>query len=182
MKKILSIIILLIAAITGYSQIRVIKSDFVLKPDVTQPQSVTWAYQGVSADSLTINQDTLIYNITLNKAVPMNSYVKVTLDTIAGADTTVVINLKGRMFDEESWTLIKSVTSSEVGGSVSTVVETMTTPSFAMTFESDSTYSIVPSIKPCWRQIQTELIISGDDFTGKGVKLTGIKWYFQELK
>lgn len=182
MKRILSILIIVVAATMGYSKTKIINADKILAADVTAPGSITCYYTGVASDTLTANQDTLIYNITLNKSTPMNTYARITLDTIAGADTTVIINLRGRMFNDESWTIIKSVTSTVIDSSVGVVIETMTAQNLAMGFKSDSTYSIIPSINPCWRQIQTELIISGDDLTGKGVKLKGIKWYFQESK
>lgn len=198
MKKFLAILIFVIAAITGYSQIRTINADKVLNPDVTSPSSVTWTYTGVARDTLTINQDTLIYNITLNKAVPMNYYIKVGLDTIAGIDTTVVININGRMFDDESWTLIETTTTAVISAEINTVIESMTDTDYTLlganfnvqyVEEADTvlqypaiTFTPVPSIKPCWRQIQVEMIISGDDSVGAGIKLKDIRWYFQEAK
>lgn len=196
MKKLIGILILLVVAMAGFSQIRTIKADKVLNPDVTSPSSVTWSYTGVAADTLTVLQDTLICNITLNKAAPSNYYIKVGLDSIAGADTTVVINVNGRMFDDESWTLIETVTTSAVTAEINTVIESMTDPDYTWTvaaaedvFNADSTITVaartvtpVPSVKPCWRQIQLEMIISGDDSVGEGIALKDIKWYFQEAK
>lgn len=214
MKKYLALLFFVIVAMTGYSvsTVRTIKADKVLNPDVTSPSSVTWSYTGVAADTLTDNQDTIIYNITLNKAVPMNYYIKIGLDTIAGADTTCIININGRMFDDESWTLIETVTTDAVEAEVNTVIESMTDPDFsfttaghaiagapfnvqyveeadtvlqypAITFtEAAQSTTQTPSIKPCWRQIQVEIILAGDDSVGEGIELKDIRWYFQEAK
>jgi hypothetical protein len=196
MKKLIGILILLVVAMAGFSQIRTIKADKVLNPDVTSPNSVTWSYIGVAADTLTVLQDTLIYNITLNKAAPFNYYIKVGLDTIAGADTTVVINIKGRMFDDEAWTLVETVTTAAITAEINTVIESMTDPDYTFgiaaaedVFNADSTTTVaartitpIPSVKPCWRQIQVEMIIKGNDSVGVGIRLKDIRWYFQEAK
>lgn len=184
------------AANMGFSQIRTIQSDKVLQADVLLKNSITWSYTGIADDSLTINQDTLLYNITLNKAVPYNYYIKIGLDSIAGIDTTVVVNVNGRMFDDESWTLIETTTTAVISAEINTVIESMTDPDYTYSiaaaedvFNADSTTTVAartvtptPSIKPCWRQIQVELIINGDDSVGEGVALKDIECYFQEAK
>lgn len=193
MKKLIAITILAFVALAGFSTVRTIKSDKLLKADVTSPHSVTWSYTGVAADTLTANQDTLIYNITLNKAEPFNYYIKIGLDTIAGADTTVVVNINGRMFDDEDWTLIETTTSSEIASAADVTIESVTDadfyfPAYDVPFTNPTAgtadtleYPIltpVVSINPFYRQIQVEIIISGEDFTGSGIKLTDIQWYF----
>lgn len=207
MRKFIITLILTFVVLAGFTQIRTINDDYVLKPDVTSPRSVTLSYTGVAADTLTSNQDTLLYNITINKAVPMNYYIKIGLDTIAGADTTCTVNINGRMFDDESWTLIETTTTSAVGGEVNTVIESMTDADYtaslvtasyiALTdttgllgYPADSivipqttgALTLTPSIKPCYRQLQVEIIINGDDSVGTGIKLEDIEWYFQEAK
>lgn len=185
MKKLIILMVfafVAMASTTVDAQIRTIKSDKVLAPDANLPNSITWRYTGQEVDSLTVLQDTLLYNITLNKAQPYNYYIKVGLDTIAGVDTTVVINIKGRMFDDEAWTLIETVTTAVISAEINTVIESMTDADYGLEFGADSVYVITPSIKPCWRQIQTELIIKGDDSVGDGVALKDINWYFQEAK
>jgi len=199
MKKFISIMIFMLVASVGFSGTRTIKSDKVLAPDPSLPSSVTWSYTGVDADSLTANQTKLIYNITLNKAVPMNYYIKIGLDSIAGVDTTCVININGRMFDDEGWTLIETVTTAVVNAEINQVIESMTDIDYTMgiaaatdlisqhvTSNSDTitvaarTITPIVSIKPCWRQIQVEITIAGDDSVGEGIALKDIRWYFQE--
>jgi hypothetical protein len=205
MKRYLALLFFVIVAMTGYSAntVRTINADKVLNPDVTSPSSVTWYYTGITRDSLTINQDTIIYNITLNKAVPMNYYIKIGLDTITGVDTICKVNINGRMFDDEAWTLIETANTSVISAETNTVIESMTDadhtfsiPAFSAkqdsatfsTYPADSikfpaiTVTPIPSIKPCYRQIQVEIILLGDDSVGKGVALKDIRWYFQEAK
>lgn len=203
MKKFITLLMLIFVAFISIAQIRTIQSDKVLRTDVNESASITWSYTGVAADTLTTNQDTLLYNITVNKAVPMNYYIKIGLDTIAGVDTTCVININGRMFDDESWTLIETVTTSVISAETNTVIESMTDPDYTYTipafsakqdtatfatYPADSikfpalTITPAPSIKPCWRQIQVEIILAGDDSVGEGIELKDIRWYFQEAK
>lgn len=200
MKKLLTVIILLIVAISGYSVVgRTIQSDKVLSADPTQPSSITWSYTGVAADSLTAIQTSLTYNITVNKAVPMNYYIKVGLDTTAGIEPLATITINGRMFDDEVWTLIETVNTVAITAEINTVIESMTDPDYVygtaaavdilgqITATNADTLSVsartmtpVPSIKPCWRQIQVVISVNGGNITGGGIALKDIRWYFQE--
>lgn len=202
MKKLLTIAILMIVAISGFSVVsRTIKADKVLNPDPTQPSSITWSYTGIAADSLTAVQTSLIYNITVNKSVPMNYYIKVGLDTTAGIEPLATITINGRMFDDEAWTLIESVNTAAVTAEINTVVESMTDTDYTMgvasatdllsqtTIGNPDTITVaarvitpVMSIKPCWRQIQVVISVNGGNITGGGIQLKDIEWYFQEAK
>jgi hypothetical protein len=90
----------------------------------------------VAADSLTANQDTVIYNITVNKSVPMNYYIKVGLDTIAGVEPLATIRISGRMFDDEAWTLIETTNTEAITAEINTVVESMTDADYIYTTAS----------------------------------------------
>lgn len=219
MKKIFILLAFIFVALMSYSvsTVRIINSDKVLPSVFGEKDAVTWRYTGLPIDSLTINQDTILYNITINKAVPMNYYIKIGLDTIAGVDTICKVNINGRMFDDEAWTLIETVNTSVISAETNIVIESMTDPDYtyttashtlvgtafvakqdtatfstypadsikfpAITFtEAAQTLTPVPSIKPCWRQLQVEIILLGDDSVGEGVKLKDIRWYFQEAK
>jgi hypothetical protein len=221
MKKVFILLAFIFVALMSYSvsTVRIIPSgrDKVLPAVFGEKDAVTWNYTGVAADTLTVNQDTILYNITINKAVPMNYYIKIGLDTIAGVDTICKVNINGRMFDDEAWTLIETVNTSAISGEINTVIESMTDPDYtytiashtilgtaftatqdtatfstypadsikfpAITFtEAAQTLTPVPSIKPCWRQLQVEIILLGDDSVGEGIKLKDIRWYFQEAK
>jgi len=201
MKRLIMFLVLAFVALVSTAQIRTIEPDKVLQADPEKANSVTWHYTGLAVDSLTINQDTLLYNITVNKAWPANYYIKVGLDSINGVDTTVVINIKGRMFDDEAWSLIETVTTSVISAEINTVIESITDADYTLgtasavdflqqtlvatkdtlTVAARTTTPTV-SIKPSYRQIQVELILSGDDSVGDGVALKDIEWYFQEAK
>jgi hypothetical protein len=202
MKKFIAITILMIVAISGFSAVsRTIKADKVLSADPTSPNSITWSYTGVAADTLTKIQTSLIYNITVNKAVPMNYYIKVGLDSIGGAEVLATITINGRMFDDESWTLIETVNTAAVEAEVNTVIESMTDPDFTLVTAAavDTISQIIitdadtvlvaartttptVSIKPCWRQIQVVISVNGGNIKAKGIALKDIRWYFQEAK
>lgn len=202
MKKLITLIILAFVAIAGYSVgSRTIKADKVLSADPTSPSSITWSYTGVAADTLTKTQTSLIYNITVNKAVPMNYYIKVGLDSIGGAEVLATITINGRMFDDESWTLIETVNTAAIEAEVNTVIESMTDPDFTLSTAaavdtlSQTTIADVDtvlvaarittpiiSIKPCWRQIQVVISVNGGNIKAKGIVLKDIRWYFQEAK
>jgi len=195
MKRFISLLMLIFVANVSIAGTRTIKADKVLLPDVTSPNSITWKYKGVAADSLTANQDTVIYNITVNKSVPMNYYIESVLDTIDGADT-VKYNINGRMFDSQAWTLIETVTVN-VPSETSTVIESMTDPDYTygtasavdtleqITAADADTITVaartmtpIPSINPCYRQVQIEIIRIGK---GEGLTLESLNWYFQEV-
>lgn len=192
----------MIVAISGFSVVsRTIKADKVLSADPTSPGSITWSYAGVAADTLTKTQTSLIYNITVNKSVPMNYYIKVGLDSIGGAEVLATITINGRMFDDEAWTLIETVNTAAVEAEVNTVIESMTDPDYTLSTaaavdtisqiiitDADTvlvaarTTTPIVSIKPCWRQIQVVISVNGGNIKAKGIRLKGIRWYFQEAK
>lgn len=205
MKKYLILIALFLFSIFSFATDRVLPAagSKLMNVDVLKSGSVTWSYTGMAADTLTGNQDTIAYNITLNKSFPMNYYIKLGLDTIAGADTTLLVNINGRMFNDQSWTLIKATTTAEIAAAADIVIESMTESKFTLVgtpyvmkqdtvgflnYPADTifvpaiTYTHTPSIKTCWRQIQVEIIYNGPDYTGEGIKLNSIDWYFQEVK
>lgn len=201
MKKVLILLALIIVAMISYAGTRTIKADKVLAADVTSPSSITWKYTGLAIDSLTANQTSLIYNITVNKAVPMNYYIKVGLDTIKGAEVLATITINGRMFDDEGWTLIETVNTAAVEAEVNTVIESMTDPDFTFSTaaavdtisqttitDTDTvlvaarTTTPIVSIKPCWRQIQVVISVNAGNIKAKGIALKDIEWYFQEAK
>jgi len=132
MKKLMFFLLLAFVSLAINAQTRTIQPNKVLSADPLRSNSVTWSYIGVAADSMTANQDTLLYNITLNKAVPMNYYIKVGLDSIAGVDTTCTININGRMFDDESWTLIETVTTAAISAEINTVIESITDADYTL--------------------------------------------------
>lgn len=134
MKKYIAILFLMLMVFVSYSTDRTLPSSGtkLLQADDTKSNSITWSYTGVAADTITSNQDSIVYNVTLNKSWPANYYIKVGLDTIAGADT-VKININGRMFDDESWSLIETTTSSAIPSATDVTIESITDADYYLT-------------------------------------------------
>ena len=237
MKKLIILFGFLGFALFVYTQDRTVGDNpQILRADILRSNSITYKYDGVAADTLTSNQDTIHFPILINKSWKYDYYVNVVFDTISGADTTVVINMKGKMFSSESYTLIETTTSSAVSTDyVATAVESMTDADFTNTvsiastvdtlINGTNTYDIdadltqiayvdtstldslitewtvtpsldtsyitraaqtvtfteTPSIKPCYRYLLIELIISGDDATGTGILLDEIEIFIQRI-
>ncbi len=155
---------------------------WTLPLDPTTAGSLSFSYDGAVEDTLTINQDTLLLYVSVNKPFPVNYYTRTVLDTIAGADTTVVINVYGKMLAGDSYSLIETATTSAITGEIATIVESMTDPDYALTFAADSTYTITPSIKPYYNYLKFEFIIKGNDSVGEGIKLESFDLYIKEAR
>lgn len=175
----------------------------VLNIDPTSQGSFSYTYKGKPEDTLSVNQDTLQIYVNVNKFVPTNYYTRTVLSPISGADTTVTINVYGKMTAGDSYTLIETTTTAAITASVATIVESMTdadytytipafsakqdTATFA-TYPADSikfpalTITPVPSIKPCYRHLMFEYIINGNHSVGVGIKLDSFELLVQEAK
>lgn len=66
-------------------------------------------YTGVTADSITSNQDSLYLNYTVTRPYAINYILKVEVDTAAGADTATLA-LFGKVMSSDSWTQIATAT------------------------------------------------------------------------
>ena len=66
-------------------------------------------YTGVTADSITSNQDSLYISYDVKRPYAINYVLKVEVDTTAGADTATMA-LFGRNFSTDSWTQIATAT------------------------------------------------------------------------
>jgi len=140
----------------------------------------TYSLPVSAADTLTLNQDTIQVPFLLNKPYPCEFYAKLTLDTIAGADTTVILNTYGKMFSDDSYSLIKTTTTAAIAAEASTAIETMTTGNYSLTIDSDSLTTVTGIITPFYRYVMFECIITDEDYTGSGVKLTGLELFVTE--
>lgn len=169
MKKLLSILFCLFFAVVLIAQDRTVDLG-TLKADFTRSNSITWDYDGVAADSLTSNQDTIRYYVNLNKFDPVGYYINAKLDTIAGAVTLVSVETYGRMFEGQAWTQIDSV-ASPVSGETTITIESFT----------DSTSMVTNTLDAHWKQIMLEFQLTTVG-TGKGVNIDKIDFLIGKTK
>ena len=86
-------------------------------------------YTGVAADTVSNNADSLAVAFTLNKEYPVQYYIYLDIDTVSSSSTT--IKLQGKVFSDESYTDISSVS---FGGTDDTT--------FVFSFQNEITYAI----------------------------------------
>jgi len=137
-------------------------------------------------------RDTIRYPFFLDKDYPVLFYFNSVLAPRAGADTTVTINVYGRVFDSQAWTIISSCTSTTAAITASTATATslLTEPAYTGTILYDTTkYSLKSggynlytaatttgktALSNYYRYIMIEFIIKGNDAVGTGIKLTAL--------
>jgi hypothetical protein len=176
MKKL--IVILLFAGLTlaGYSQVRTL-STRLLKAEQT-----FFSYTGVAADSLSVFQDTIQMQITVNKNYPYAVSLRSAFDTIDGADTLVYINVLGKVYEDDSWSSIIADSSAAVSAAANKTVTnwtgniyTITADTTAISVDSVGYYSYnvirASAVADNYRYLLIRYIIAGDDSVGKGVLL-----------
>lgn len=101
MKKLLIIFSLIIA-------VAVIKAQDATSFTKTLKSATTWdRYVGLAGDTVSNNRDSLAFVYKLNKEYPVQYYIYLDIDTVSSSSTT--IKLQGKVFDDESWTDISSV-------------------------------------------------------------------------
>lgn len=159
-------------AIVSMAQLRTL-STRVMSGSVGTKDYLTYTVTGGAADTLSVLQDTIRIPFLLNKDFPAHYYAKIKMKPIAGADTTVVVNVKGKMFDTDTWTLIETATTAAITTEVNTVLESMTDASWRL----DSL-----NLKPFYRQLMFELIIKGNDATGIGIEFEKLELAVNRLK
>ena len=163
------------------------------------------SYTGVAADTLTANLDSIRIPYFINKSYPMSWVINTTFDTIDGVDTTVVINVYGKVFSDDSWTKIQTETTGLIIAS-EIVKTTFTEPTvtiastytdtyddtYAETFAADSTTAgattgattvgvvagttTAVASSTFYRYYMVEYIIEGDDDVGEGISIEKVEW------
>jgi hypothetical protein len=122
MKKAITLIFCLVVAFLGYSQERVVPSStsyYNFDRNETGKNYSEYAYNGTSSDYLIpTTRDTIDFQYDTKKAVPFRVSYTAVYDTIAGADTTVTVQILGRDTEYDSWNLITSGLSDAVGGQI----------------------------------------------------------------
>ena len=135
----------------------------------------------------------------------MSWVINTTFDTIDGVDTTVVINVYGKVFSDDSWTKIQTETTGLI--IASEIVKTTFTEStvtiastytdtyddtYAETFAADSTTAgattgattvgvvagttTAVASSTFYRYYMVEYIIEGDDDVGEGISIEKVEW------
>jgi hypothetical protein len=160
MKKYILISIVLMLGLTLNAQL-LTKGIQTFKGDATYLK-----YTAVAKDTLSVLQDTIRIPFLTNKDWPYEWYGTITMDTIDGADTTVTVNLLGKMFEDDTWSSVTTQLSSAVTASTKTVFKSMTNL-------KDTTDNEV--IISRYRYLMLEMIIKGNDFVGKGIKLNDVE-------
>lgn len=182
MKNILSIILLLIGfAFTSFAQERTVNIAGVDKViDITSVK--TYAYNGGTLDRLIpTTRDTIDYYVIIDKYYPgpIHWYANFTLDTIAGADTTISITVLGKQMNSQSWSTLKAaVTSSAVTGELQVSNTSIGSINAVDTAGLKYYTSYKPSLLTSYRYLRFRLIIKGNDITGTGIKVKRVELNF----
>jgi len=199
MKKLITFLIMFTLTFAMFAQVRTIRLRKV-------PSKDTYiSYTGVAADTLTANLDSIRIPYFINKSYPMSWVINTTFDTIDGVDTTVVINVYGKVFSDDSWTKIQTETTGLI--IASEIVKTTFTEStvtiastytdtyddtYAETFAADSTTAgattgattvgvvagttTAVASSTFYRYYMVEYIIEGDDDVGEGISIEKVEW------
>lgn len=174
MKKFILILMLAAISFSTFAQVRTLTTRL--------PKTTYSTYTGVTADTISTNQDTLRIPFFYPADVPMSYVINSTLAPRAGADTTVVINVYGKVFEDDAWTKIQTATTSAI--SASTVVKTtFVEPILATATDTVGTLGVTAGTitnpftsAHAYRYWMVEYIIKGNDSVGTGVKLTKLEW------
>lgn len=176
MKKLIFLLSFLLIAVASFSQSRTLTTRTITSDDTYVK------YTGVTADTITTAQDTLRIPFFCARNYPMSYVINTTFAPRAGADTLVKINVYGKVFEDDSWTLIQTANTAAITASV-IVKTTFVEPILATAWDSVGTLgTFVGTITnpfttaKAYRYWMVEYIIFGNDSVGTGVKVTKCEW------
>ena len=171
------ILILFLVSFAATSQER-----SVTLPSLNASQTY-YKYTGQTADVLVpTTRDTIQYTIYLNKEYPIQYYINLNLEPTAGADTTVIVNLYGKVFSGETWSRVSNSTTGAITAETDYPLssfagtETMTS---TLVFNADSTITGLftsANVASYYRYFMLELIITDDDSVGTGIDVNNIEF------
>lgn len=177
MKKlfIFSILILLVCAL--FAQERTVNLGII---DLKTTKNVP--YNGTTNDRLVpTSRDTIDYTVTFSNydAGPIHWYANFTLDTIAGADTTISVTVLGKkMASETAWATLKAAATSSA---VSAELQVSNT-SFAINAVDTTSLKNYTSEKLNTllynKYMNFRLILKGNDHTGTGIRVKRVELQF----
>lgn len=140
------------------------------------------AYNGGTSDRLIpTTRDTIDYYVILSKwePGPQHWYANFTLDTIAGADTTISITVLGKQMNSQSWSTLKAaVTSSAVSAELQVSNTSIGSINSVDTTGLKYYTSFKPSLLVSYKYLLFRLIIKGNDLTGTGIKVKRVELNF----
>ena len=139
-------------------------------------------YNGTTSDRLIpVTRDTIDYYVILGNfdKGPTHFYAQFTFDTIAGADTTVLITVQEKKFANEAYTdVIASAATSAIGGEVKVVKTSLgLVTEFTETIVATNTTRLVNTLLR-YRYLKFRLILPGNDSVGTGVKVKNVRLIF----
>ncbi len=163
MKKLVFLIMILSFALCVKAQN--IQKNEIFSKDVTIFEK---SYNAILDDDI----DSMYIDINLNKDYMPMYNISIIIDTVSGADTTVVYQLYGKVFDYENWTQISTATSSAI--SSQTVINLNNIAGATWQKGVDSTYVVKTLAGTPYRKLQTRIIRKGDDSTGEGILIKSL--------
>lgn len=110
MKKLIFFLALAAVCFTGYSQTRA----------TTLNQGSYYYEFALGASDTIIKSDTLIYQVTLNKAEPIRLQVQIDMDSVSGSGHDSIF-LQGRVFSPDSWSAIDTAVFAHTGTGIFTL-------------------------------------------------------------
>lgn len=110
MKKFVLFLVIALAAIVSFAQTRAA---------TLKTESYYYEFTLGASDTI-IKSDTLIYQVTLNKAEPIRLQVQIDMDSISGAGHDSIF-LQGRVFSPDSWSAIDTAVFAHTGTGIFTL-------------------------------------------------------------
>jgi len=201
MKKIIILIFAMFVFLGLSAQERTVDLGNGKLIDLTITKNV--AYNGGTSDRLLpTTRDTIDYVLQVSNytsGAPMHFYAVITLDTIAGVDTTVAITVQGKKFANQAYSdIIASALTSVVSAEQLNVKTTLGVTSYLTgstasavdilkqqtTTNSDTittavrTYTEIATNAMYYKYLKFRLILKGNDLVGTGVKVKRVEIQF----
>jgi hypothetical protein len=200
MKKIILLFSLILFAVSLMAQERTVDLGNGNLIDITKTKVV--AYNGGTSDRLlATTRDTIDYFVKVSNygSGPLHFYAVITLDTIAGVDTTVAITVQEKKFANESYTDIIASALTSVVSAEQKVVKTSLgvtsiltgTTAAATDYINDITASNTDTVIVAARSytqvanpilyysyLKFRLIIKGNDSVGTGIRVKRVELQF----
>jgi hypothetical protein len=176
MRKLFAICMIIILGMVAYSQERTVDLNAkVLNSQVlnlTTSSKVTYTSTTTLDRLIPTTRDTIDFTLWLYAPVgPIRPYIEITLDTIAGADTTVSVTIQEKKNYDEAWTDLIAAANTSAISAETKVIKT----SLGVTTEQTSA---VYNTVLFYNYLRIRLIIRGNDSVGTGIKVKKVQIQF----